>query len=63
MFLALFTLSLSFALFFSAVYSRATRFGLLSQAVESMVLTMLTLPFYAAAVYRLIKKYGKDSKH
>ncbi|MEM2050281.1 MAG: hypothetical protein QXO76_07925 [Thermoproteota archaeon] len=60
LFLALFTLSLSFILLFGGVYPMIARFRLVSQAIYIMVLMMLTLPFYAGMVYNLIKEYRKN---
>ncbi|MBO3833273.1 MAG: hypothetical protein FGF51_07860 [Candidatus Brockarchaeota archaeon] len=60
LFLALLALSLSFILLLGGVYHMISRFGLLSQAIYTMVLMMLTLPFYAGMVYNLIKEYRNN---
>ncbi|MBO3799135.1 MAG: hypothetical protein QW491_11055 [Thermoproteota archaeon] len=62
LFLALFTLSLSFILLFGGVYLRSTRFGLVSQVIYTMVLMVLILPFYAGMVYKLIKEHMKNKQ-
>ncbi|MCX8182811.1 MAG: hypothetical protein N3F08_00085 [Crenarchaeota archaeon] len=62
LFLALFTLSLSFILFFGEVHHMFAQFGLVSQVIFATGLMVLTLPFYAAAVYKLIKEYRKSGQ-